>query len=77
MLEFLKFSLRTQRVNDIEVVFAIRREISAPDQAIECHQCRIDSEIVGLLCQATADSARQKQILANLFVAEDEALNGG
>ena len=39
-----------------------------------CDQCSLKE-----ICQpqATADSARQKQILANLFVAEDEALDGG
>ena len=39
-----------------------------------CDQCSLKE-----ICQpqATANSGRQKQILASLFVVEDEALNGG
>ena len=67
------------RENVIAVIANIRTILLAgslppPVNDKRCDQCSLKE-----ICQpqATADSARQKQILANLFVAEDEALNGG
>ena len=62
-----------------QTLFEIREIIESgslppPVNDKRCDQCSLKE-----ICQpqATADSAKQKQILANLFVAEDEALDGG